>query len=421
MKILWLVNVALPMATNKLGLPSVTSAGWLTGQIIPLSQNGIEVIVCSPCDSVDKITSVKLNNNTTHYLMPTATMTTAEFVKILDIEKPSLVHIFGTEFEHSNQMINACADIPSVVSIQGLKSECAKSYFLGLPKRFHKPSIFIRIMARIYLAKMISYDKYEFEQDAIFEIDTIKKAKHIIGRTHWDKRCVLAINPAVKYYKVNENLRDEFYNTKKWSYQNCDTHSIFTSQATYPIKGVHFLLKAMASVVKKYPDCVLYIGGQPPLSGKNKFEQLLFNLCYEYQGYLKKLIKKYKLQNNVVYTGNLTAEQMKQHYLDCNVFVSSSTIENSSNSIGEAMMLGVPIIASNAGGTTSILQDKKDGFIYEIQDTKTLQNYICKVFDMQQDIDTYCENAILHAKKTHNKTQNTNDLMNVYKEIIGGA
>ena len=36
-------------------------------------------------------------------------------------------------------------------------------------------------------------------------------AKHVIGRTEWDKACVLQVNPGVSYYHCNETLKNVFY------------------------------------------------------------------------------------------------------------------------------------------------------------------------------------------------------------------
>jgi glycosyltransferase involved in cell wall biosynthesis len=69
-------------------------------------------------------------------------------------------------------------------------------------------------------------------------------------------------------------------------------------------------------------------------------------------------LNKFKLKNNVIFTGELSASEIKKQLLNCNVFISSSSIENSSNAIVEALLLGVPVIASGVGGTFDILMSE---------------------------------------------------------------
>ena len=47
----------------------------------------------------------------------------------------------------------------------------------------------------------------------------------------------------------------------------------------------------------------------------------------DYDVYLKKLIKKHKLEDKVIFLGSLTAEQMKERMLKSNVFILSSEIK----------------------------------------------------------------------------------------------
>ena len=92
-----------------------------------------------------------------------------------------------------------------------------------------------------------------------------------------------------------------------------------------------------------------------------------------------KKIKKYHLQNKVIFTGPLNESKMRQRYLDAHVFVSPSLIENSPNSLGEAMILGVPSISSYVGGVPDMIKDKKEGFLYQ-HDAPYMLAYICEIF-----------------------------------------
>ena len=55
---------------------------------------------------------------------------------------------------------------------------------------------------------------------------------------------------------------------------------------------------------------------------------------------------------------------MRQAYLEADVFLLPSQSENSPNSLGEAMLLGLPCVASNAGGIPDMLADGQEGLLY---------------------------------------------------------
>ena len=136
-----------------------------------------------------------------------------------------------------------------------------------------------------------------------------------------------------------------------------------------------------------------------------------------YGKYLVELIKQYGLENNVSFLGFLNAEQMREQYLLANVFVSASSIENSPNSLGEAMILGTPCISSRVGGVHSIFSEGVDGIMYPYDEPYMLAAYIEKIFDDDVLAEEFSKASIIHANQTHNKEKNYQELMNIYNEI----
>lgn len=418
MKVLWYVNIVMPAAAKRLNLPVLNVGGWLEGQSVALADIA-QLTVVAVSGSVTEIKKVQVNN-IGYVVLPSSGNFIEMFKDTYDTVSPDLVHIHGTEFKYNTDLIQYCNsnNIKNVVSIQGLAFECANHYFDGLPEKFKKENPAITLMRKVYTAESIVQGYNNFKAQGKNEIKALKTAKNVIGRTHWDKACVLSVNPDIQYFHVNENLRDEFYTGDVWSYEDCEKHSIFVSQAFYPIKGFHQLLKALNEVKKTYPDVKVYVAGYLPYTLNNKFLDVFVDYFFEYQGYIKKLIKKYNLGGNIIYTGPLSAQQMKERYLKCNVFVSASTIENSPNSVGEAMILGTPVVASNVGGVSTIMVDGTDGVLYDFYDNDKLSASIVSIFANETDTDSRCNNARNHALKTHNKNNNTDALLKVYSDII---
>lgn len=325
---------------------------------------------------------------------------------------PDVVHIWGTEFGHTLAMTDALEDLGmlerSVVHIQGLCYIYAKHYAEGIPHDVkHRPTF--RDAVR---QDNIFQQQRKFALRGENEIKALRKLPNVMGRTGWDRACTQRIHPEVKYYFCNESLRQPFYEGQ-WRYENCQKHRIFASSCVYPIKGFHYLLEALAEVVKSYPDVRLAVPGKSYLAHtpKEKLKQS------GYQQYLEYLTRKYGLENHVEFLGNLSAEEMKEQFLRCNAFVLPSTIENSPNSLGEAMLLGVPSIASDVGGVTDMLLHKSEGYVYPSTAPYMMAHYLKHVFAQGEKMEAMGQAARIHAQKTHDPEKNLQDLLNIYKTI----
>lgn len=416
MKVLWYVNIVMPDAAAALGEKSMNTGGWLTGMLTELQKHKIDLVVCAVSELVKRKETVVVNG-VKYYLLPKKSQPSkADFELIIREESPDVVHVFGTETDYNIEMISAAESSKTVIYFQGIMTEDAKHYRDGIPKTRLSPLRFIA--KKLYYADDIEIERREFERLGKRELEVLKNAKHVIGRTDWDKNFAENVCVNAKYFNVNENLRPEFYAGERWSYMDCEKHSIFVSQGFYPIKGLHMALTALPKILEKHPDAKLYIAGPKPFSLNNAFLDVFVNYFCEYQRYIGKLIKKYALQDKIVFTGRLSPVEMKKMYLRCNVFLSSSTIENSPNSVGEAMMLGVPVVASNVGGTSSILKDGEEGLLYEFRDTEKLAELIDRLFIDNELAEKLGSAAHKRAVKTHDREANTQALLGVYAEIV---
>ena len=179
------------------------------------------------------------------------------------------------------------------------------------------------------------------------------------------------------------------------------------------MKGFHYLLEALAEVVKVYPDATVAVTGKSFFAPGFKAKLRRSG----YRKYLEKLAKKYALQDRIEFLGSLNAAQMKQQYLDANVFVLPSTIENSPNSLGEAMLLGTPCVAADVGGVTTMLVNGTEGRVYTSSDTAALARHICQVFSLEDRAEAMGAAARDHAKVTHDPEINLKTLLSIYESL----
>jgi glycosyltransferase involved in cell wall biosynthesis len=329
--------------------------------------------------------------------------------KIIKECNPDILHIWGTEYPHSK----VAAEIYSkpnktVINIQGLTSYYWMHFNTGIPYKELKRFVLSNIVRGNLLKQA---DK--MKRRGQVEQQTLKLVGHAIGRTDWDKACATESNQAITYHFCNETLRDSFY-YDRWEYKNCEKHSIFMSQAATPIKGLQFMLRAMPEILKVYPDAHLYIAGNDITRKDGIYNRLKYS---SFASYISRLILLNNLTDKVTFTGTLNEEMMKKQFLKANVFVSPSTIENSPNSLGEAMLLGVPSVSSDVGGVKNLLIHEKEGYIYQADAPYMLSFYVKKIFAMGEEVSILSLAASEHAKITHDKQKNINNLISIYEDI----
>ncbi len=421
MRVLWLTNKTIPRVEEARGKNSnVVNEGWIGQMFDQISgMDHIQLaIVCGGADTYAKgngegfhwYTFIENRKEETFY----SDKIEWYFADILKEEKPDIIHIWGSEYPHTLEMVNAASSCDYVsrvvISIQGLISFCSMYYTCALPDKVVKYRTLFD-----YLRKTSIEDSVlAFLERGKSEIEAYEKVQHCIGRTEWDYYCVKALNQKIQYHHCNETLRSCFY-SDVWKYQKCEPYSIFISQATYPLKGFHLLLQALPIIIKQYPDTHVYVSGADLTATKTITQKLKMT---SYGEYLRNLLKKNGLQKKVTFMGRLDAEKMKQQYLRANVFVSCSSIENSPNSVGEAMLLGTPVVASNVGGTRTMLHAPEEGILYPWNSVESLAESVISVFSMPEKSAKKAEIARKHARDTHDSEKNFNDLLKIYSEIV---
>lgn len=383
MKVLWLINAPIPALCERAGLPVQVKEGWIEGlynslmALVREEKKDFELAMAFPQFSRSETIEGELDGNS-FYGFYKEEDKPYKYNKRLEerlkyiIEKadPDVVHIAGTEYEHAAAMVRVFnKPEKTVVSIQGLTSVYARHYMADLPIKIRYGFTF-RDLVKL---DNLYFDRKKYYKRGAMEKETIRGAGHIIGRTDWDNICTRLINPEARYHYCSEILRKSFYDGSRWNMDECDSHTIFVSQGYYPIKGLHYMLEALSDIRKFYPDVRLRVAGGVSLNNaglKNRLKQK------NYQRYLAELIEKYSLAGCVEFLPPLKADEMKRMYLKSNVFVSPSSIENSPNSLGEAMMLGVPCVSSLVGGVGNMLIDGAEGFTYQ-HDAPYMLAYLC--------------------------------------------
>ncbi|MBB3187202.1 glycosyltransferase family 4 protein [Microbacter margulisiae] len=407
MKILWLSGNPSLYSQHRVGY---NNGGWIGAlESIVTQRSDIELAIAFFYN--DDCFRVKINNTTyypinlydsklkkiKHHLLYEFydNIETKWIQKILVDFNPDIIHVWGTEISFG--LIGKYTDIPVVIHLQGILNPYLNTFF-GSGSRYsfinQNGSGITKIIKNIQILRWWKHNSKR-------EIDILQNCKFIIGRTLWDKSVSKLLAPDSFYFYCSEVLRQPFYNTSDWQphvHKKIIISSVL-SEASY--KGLDLVLKS-ANILMKYT--------------KLEFEWNIFgvNDCFfaEKQTGLK------AKNIHVILKGIVTAEALISELYDSDLFVHTSYIENSPNSICEAQMIGIPIIATNVGGVSSLIEDNLSGILVPANDPYYMATQIIRIACDHELSMKMGANERKIAKSRHNPASILKDLIVVYDSVL---
>lgn len=413
MRILWTVNIPLPAASEALGLPRSPFGGWLstmTQRLGKVPGVALGVVMRAP---VHELRSAEVDG--IHYFALPQTgkggldARAEDCARVLADFKPDLLHAEGSEMAYTRRLLEAWNG-SRLLSLQGVINGYEPFELGALRPAAMLASLRPRPMLTA-LALLLN-KRFRFDPRLRGEREVMAMASHIMGRTAWDRAQAWALNPAAHYHHCSRTLRQPFY-TRRWQAAACDRHSIFAGNAASPRKGAHILLEALCLLRREYPAARLVFAGEPPHARRSGIKRWV-----GYPAYLNGRIQQLGLGSHVEFTGLLDATAMAERMARSHVYAMASIIENSPNTLGEAMMLGMPCVSAYAGGTASMARDESEALLYRAEDPVTLAYQIKRLFDSEALCVRLGEAAHARAMQTHDPDANLQDLLAVYRAIL---
>ena len=323
----------------------------------------------------------------------------SKLLRIANEIEPCIIHIHGTE--NNFGLLNSKVKTPILLSIQGLLLPCYQMLFVGIPENIISKQE--KLPQKLFL-NTIKNHRFYFEQRALKEKEILLNSLNVMGRTNWDNRITRFLAPKSNYFFGNEILRDSFYqnNWEKKSFENCIQLITTTSDSYY--KGFETIVDTAILL----NDC------------KFEFHWKVIGLTKNSESVqVVKNWKKINLQNiNIELLGKKNEHEISDLLLKSDIYVQTSHIENSPNSLCEAMMIGIPIIASNSGGTSSLLTNETDGQLFQNGDFYSLASLINSTSIEFEKVYGYAKHAKEKAKNRHNKEKILARIIETYKQIL---
>ena len=145
------------------------------------------------------------------------------------------------------------------------------------------------------------------------------------------------------------------------------------------------------------------------IAGINKTDEIVTILERKYESTFK--------ENTVQLLGALQEKDLILEMMDADLFVHPSHIDNSPNSLCEAMLLGMPVIATFAGGIPSMLENKKEGLLVQDGDPYSMAGAILELVKRREYAITLGINARKKAMTRHNPERIVNKVLSIYSSI----
>ena len=417
MKVLWICNLMPAFLADAVGVAGTNKEGWIAGALDTLRRHDeIELAVAFPVkneepfhgSTEDGITYYAFTEDNDHPESYDSALE-ASLGMICDEFHPEVIHIFGTEFPHTLAMLKVQEwKRRVIVHLQGVMRECAAVYLSDLPREITERATFRDVVRKDSLWRQLE----KYEQRAVHEEEALGQARYACGRTAFDKEFLESVNPSCTYFSMNETLRGAFY-SDAWEADRATPHRIVMSQGNIPLKGVHHMIEALPKIREKYSDAELYVAGDNVVRESGVVNRLKLS---EYGLYLRDRMEALGVTDAVHFVGQQTEAQMKELYLSAQVYVLASMVENSPNSLGEAMLLGLPCIASRVGGVPSMAEEGEVAF-FEAGDVEGLAEKVLRIFDDAAYAEALSAAGHKRAALTFDKEANYRMLCWIYETV----
>lgn len=323
------------------------------------------------------------------------------YLQVIQDFLPDVIHIFGTESDFG--LVIPRTNVPCVIHLQGNLILNDHKWFIGL-NAFdilrHSDKLLV-LKGHGLLHSYLVNKKAAARERRIF-----KYCKNFMGRTDFDRRLSNVLSPDSDYYHCEEMIRPAF----------------FQNEWHPPIRNKEIVI---ISIIRNN----IYKGLETIMESKLILNQLFsgYNIIWKIAGLREEFEISYLVERiyhrkfgdiGVNLLGTMEEDELITHMLDADMFIHPSHMENSPNSICEAMILGMPVIATYAGGIPHILKDGVEGLLVQDGDPYSMTGAITDFIKNRNFANNLAMNGRLRALKRHEPHKIVDDLLNIYSTIV---
>lgn len=245
-----------------------------------------------------------------------------KMIKALKSIQPDIVHGHGTEGPFALAALSA--GFPAVISIQGIM----EYIYAAMPSR------------RSQLLRHL--ERY-----------AVRKARFINVKSSLSQEFISKINPRAHQYFIEPPINDVFWANDKVKF----AYSLFFIGSLLKRKGIEEWLETFARLKKRVPQLKGYIVG----SGEASYVNALRN---EYAMFVD--------SGDLQFLGQMNQQHIAAMYRMGGILLLASHVENSPNSVMEAMAAQLPVVATKVGALASMVSDHENGLLVDNKDVEQM-------------------------------------------------
>ena len=264
--------------------------------------------------------------------------------RVIERFRPDVIHVFGTE--RCFGLLCGRSEIPVVIHLQGLMGPTLNAWVP--PGYAMRDCVFASGISPIRAAlslRAIAFNRHAAER----EREILSNCRFVMGRTAWDSAFASLYAPRARYFHCDEALRPFFLEAAS---RTVPARAVFVSTLSGPLYKGHDVLLKTAKVLCE--------------TGHGDFEWRVFGVDQ-----IRFAERKTGIRADSVHVrtlGKVPPERLRDELLVCTAYVHPSYVDNSPNSVCEAQVLGVPVVATNVGGVASIVEEGRTGFLVPAND-----------------------------------------------------
>lgn len=252
-----------------------------------------------------------------------------------------------------------------------------------------------------WLVRWIYYSLCRFLENKF-----VNKIDLLIANSNYTKSIIIQTYPHISskvmriYKSVNIN-HFQPVRTSRDQIRQSYPHNVILVGSNLQRKGIYTLITSAEMVLQKIPDMKFLIAGNDPSIP-----------------HLERICNKLGINDSFIFLGNLSREKLLDLYSNAGVMVLPAITEALGVVLLEAMVSGIPVIASNVGGIPEIIRDQENGILIPPGNPGLLSEAILRIFD-DQELRKLLISRGFEMVRSFSLENMIKDTFNAYDQLLG--